>query len=1286
MANKILTIQLNADTKQAIAGINGVSDALNSMAGKTNFVLSLEKEREKINRKLEDTARAYAERVKKINEIQDESLRKQSLNALENSKGLARTNAELEKQLRLFKDIRAAQLGGLTVPRTEVAKATPTVSTETTPFSLGLSKSYEQLKADAEAYTRKLKEESIKQQSIEKEKLQGLQNILEMERAIRENARRQERAVRQKQIEDAFARQEARTTGFGNTITQAGIYRPASDNKLDMTRRLSAFTQAEEAKRLAEATRRQADADEAANKASQKRLEYFRNLQSSQRSLTESVIYSTVIYKAFTATLQGVEQALLGIPKAGIALESVQASLTATVGSAAGMGSVLEALDKEAQRTGIAIGTLRENFSLFQASTSLAGESLEATWKMFTEINTVSTALHLSTAKTISVFNALAQIFNKSKVQSEELVKQLGNLLPGAFASFAKANKDMFKSTQDLIAQMRQGAVFAHETVANFTEFLANRFGAAFAIASQGLNANLGRLQTAFTHLQETLYATSSGAINSVVKGLTHLLDKTGAYIAEGENLNKLIGTVAGSLGFLLYASLVDKIIPALKLATSSANNFKVSLLALGSNVVVATLAALGGRLYALGQAQEDLYKRGKELEENYKAAKVQADKAQPISIRVEADKEIRDAKKQIEAAYKELDAIRDAYNRGGTTRKTDEGLVPLEQARDKIVASIQVQEEMLKKAREAKTLEIKKADQEALNNIVTGGMNISEAIETMNVKALEAQGRNIEAAAADWDKTYKAKVDAAVEGIARAREQLTKVTDEDTRANLQDQIKSYEDFVKNAKIVREKALKDAEDKGKKPKPEENKAFRIDTQGVKADFTEYRQTVQEQLSEIEQLYTENGLSIEDYFARKAALVQKDIDLQKQANSAELELALKKGDTLQVEKLRENLAKINIAAGKEELKLTKEKTTAYQEYNQILMNIRAENAAIGGMAGQGALEQYYAKTFSDFQKLAREGNIEALNMLETNAQFYSLQQKIADVEKQRNNENTLYSNSLQRINVMKESGSISEFDAMRMITDKNNEHIRQLEEKLSLQKKIVADYTAEGRQVPPEIAASIDTYETQITELSSTADQFANYFRSTMTSAFSDSFAEFVKGTKTAEQAFSSFAMSIADALVKLAANQLATSLFNGISGSLAGTGIGNFFGIKPAANGEAVTGMGTSSGKVLTSPTLFPGAKVIPFARGGVLAGEAGAEAVLPLKRGKDGKLGVSTEEGSMGGNVYNIAVTVQGTKTDSPEQIGERVAVSMMRSIAREEIANSGRAGNALNKVNRVM
>lgn len=119
--------------------------------------------------------------------------------------------------------------------------------------------------------------------------------------------------------------------------------------------------------------------------------------------------------------------------------------------------------------------------------------------------------------------------------------------------------------------------------------------------------------------------------------------------------------------------------------------------------------------------------------------------------------------------------------------------------------------------------------------------------------------------------------------------------------------------------------------------------------------------------------------------------------------------------------------------------------------------------------------------------------------------------------------------------------------------------------------------------------------------------------------------------------------SFGDVIKRMIANAVAADLGKRIFGKagggegdgLLGAGLdwlGNLF---ANANGGVYTtpGLSALSGRILTGPTI------IPMARGGILAGEAGPEAIMPLKRGADGKLGVSS-----GGGGHNINVYVTGT------------------------------------------
>jgi len=92
-------------------------------------------------------------------------------------------------------------------------------------------------------------------------------------------------------------------------------------------------------------------------------------------------------------------------------------------------------------------------------------------------------------------------------------------------------------------------------------------------------------------------------------------------------------------------------------------------------------------------------------------------------------------------------------------------------------------------------------------------------------------------------------------------------------------------------------------------------------------------------------------------------------------------------------------------------------------------------------------------------------------------------------------------------------------------------------------------------------------------------------------------------------------------------------------------------------------------GGIVNSPTLFP------FSKGTGLMGEAGPEAIIPLKRGKGGRLGV---EGGGGATTVNVSVDAKGTKVEGD---GKQMAQlgKMLGSAIEMEIARQKRPGGLL-------
>jgi lambda family phage tail tape measure protein len=182
----------------------------------------------------------------------------------------------------------------------------------------------------------------------------------------------------------------------------------------------------------------------------------------------------------------------------------------------------------------------------------------------------------------------------------------------------------------------------------------------------------------------------------------------------------------------------------------------------------------------------------------------------------------------------------------------------------------------------------------------------------------------------------------------------------------------------------------------------------------------------------------------------------------------------------------------------------------------------------------------------------------------------------------------------------------------------------------------------------DTASTLDSLSLKTRELSTGANSFAR----AMTSAFATS----VTGGKQFDDVLKSLALRLSDLSVRLAFKPLTSALSGGIDSLLSGlTGIG---GTPSTASVAAASGAVKpfASGGVIGTPTYFP------LIGGGTgLAGEAGPEAIMPLRRGSDGKLGVS---GMGGGN--RIPVQIAPPDVDSFRRSESYITGQIARAVAR--------------------
>lgn len=113
-----------------------------------------------------------------------------------------------------------------------------------------------------------------------------------------------------------------------------------------------------------------------------------------------------------------------------------------------------------------------------------------------------------------------------------------------------------------------------------------------------------------------------------------------------------------------------------------------------------------------------------------------------------------------------------------------------------------------------------------------------------------------------------------------------------------------------------------------------------------------------------------------------------------------------------------------------------------------------------------------------------------------------------------------------------------------------------------------------------------------------------------------------------------------------------------LAGSLFSKLLGGLSSILPFAKG-GVTGsiVPFASGGVVSSPTYFPAGRNIG------LMGEAGAEAILPLRRGADGSLGVAAPGG---GGAVNVVFNVTAQDATSFRKSEAQITGMLARAVSR--------------------
>lgn len=221
-------------------------------------------------------------------------------------------------------------------------------------------------------------------------------------------------------------------------------------------------------------------------------------------------------------TIQGIVHSFTGFITESVQLagrmQDLARSFAAVEGSTGQASRTLANLFSIAQSAGVSFGTVAEGFRRLEAGAQGTTLSHQDLLRAFEDITKGSRVMGLSTQQITSALVAFEQILTKGRLSAEELVRQLGNAVPGGLEKTARA---LGITTAELRSMAEAGVIPG--TVA-FTAFATEmgRIGSGGG-PIEGFSASIARLGNEFTSWKTAIGETINTSLVPLLNVLTSI-------------------------------------------------------------------------------------------------------------------------------------------------------------------------------------------------------------------------------------------------------------------------------------------------------------------------------------------------------------------------------------------------------------------------------------------------------------------------------------------------------------------------------------------------------------------------------------------------------------------------------------------------------------------------------------------------------------------------------------------------------------------------------------------
>jgi tape measure domain-containing protein len=232
-------------------------------------------------------------------------------------------------------------------------------------------------------------------------------------------------------------------------------------------------------------------------------------------------------------------------------LQLFENQINILTGSASEANQAFSFIDELVGRFNIPLQSAREGFAQLYASMSPAGIPIGEVENLFEGMSTAAATLGMSSAEMDRMTLAFSQMASKGKIMTEEVTRQLGDVLPGALAKMAQAAQ---MEIPEFIDAMQKGQLSGEAMSAvlfNMGIILKRDFGEGASNAASLLQGAMNDIQNsvqrmyeAFRPIVEDLAAQAMPALAQIVKDVTKGVQ---TFAASFSSADKPLGELSGT-------------------------------------------------------------------------------------------------------------------------------------------------------------------------------------------------------------------------------------------------------------------------------------------------------------------------------------------------------------------------------------------------------------------------------------------------------------------------------------------------------------------------------------------------------------------------------------------------------------------------------------------------------------------------------------------------------------------------------------------------------------------